>query len=488
MAAKKSTSETYFTSQVRTLLSKLYGRSVLKDSLLEQAISFYEAQPHSQQKLDKFKLRISELSAQPSDDKIKRKIELIEREYRDYKQELKFESNERFKFLFVLCKEIIDLCEGTSFAESNRKSAQLLGTIQLLNPTEGKNVAEANERSKPLYKAILSLRLLDQLCIDDTSITKEPHVKDFSGDLSEEYFRNYLSAGKDAHTAYVEQIKVPIVMAALLQDIGHFHPEAQQIVRGCDGTLNPFRTLGLEDRKKLLQINYRETVKFLVEGVGAPIYVGNSKTDRDKFNISEHKKLVFIKHLLKASINPQQGIGNLLKVPQIYASIILSTKASYDYRLLPKVYQALNQNAERGTCCQVAVDSLHKITGDFPQGFGIIYIPEDDEGEATDRYEYAIVNQLYPSEVNQPLCRTATRNLTFISHGQDLVVKPAFNLHNTATAKAFATLSKERLNEILELLSSNYQERKNLDLLPRCWHANEYFSMKDNQKLWNKQT
>lgn len=53
-------------------------------------------------------------------------------------------------------------------------------------------------------------------------------------------------------------------------------------------------------------------------------------------------------------------------------------------------------------------------------------------------------------------------------------------------AKKIASLSKERLNEILELLSSNYKERQELDLLPRCWHANEFFSVKINQKLWNK--
>ena len=53
-------------------------------------------------------------------------------------------------------------------------------------------------------------------------------------------------------------------------------------------------------------------------------------------------------------------------------------------------------------------------------------------------------------------------------------------------AKKVANLSKERLNEILERLSSNYQERQKLDLLPRCWHTNDFFSVKENQKLWNK--
>jgi len=80
----------------------------------------------------------------------------------------------------------------------------------------------------------------------------------------------------------------------------------------------------------------------------------------------------------------------------------------------------------------------------------------------------------------------ATRSLTFIGYGHDLVVKKTSNLYFVETAKAFSSISKERLNEILELLSSNYLERKKLDLLPRCWQPGEYFSMKTNQKLWNR--
>ena len=60
------------------------------------------------------------------------------------------------------------------------------------------------------------------------------------------------------------------------------------------------------------------------------------------------------------------------------------------------------------------------------------------------------------------------------------------NLYFAETAKSFSTISKERLNEILELLVSNYNERKQLDLLPRCWQPGEFFELKINQKLWNK--
>jgi len=484
--AVSTISETHFTKQVKHLLEKLYGRSPLKDSLLDRAILFYKDQPFHQQKLDKLTEKITELKSKNQNEKISRQLSVIEREYRDLKQEFSSESHERSKFLYVLCREIIELSEGSSFAESNRKSAQLLGTIQLLNPTQGKKVAEANEKSKPLYKAILCLRLLDKLSIDGTTILELPYIKAYTQDIDAPQFKDFQSIDPQAYADYIEYVKIPILMAALVQDIGHFHPDAQKIVCGIDGTKNPYRMLELDDRKKLLQINYHETVKFLVDGIGTPNYVGNSKVDRDKFNINEHKKLIFIRNLLKQGISPKQGIGNLLKVPQIYASIILSTKGSYDYKLLPRVYQALNQNAERGTCSQVAVDALREITGDFPQGFGITYIPQDD-GVKTDRYEYAIVTQLYPSETNQPICRTATRNLTFIGYGQDITINSDCNLYHAETAKGFANISKERLNEILALLSSNYHERRELDLLPRCWHAGEYFSIKDNQKLWNKQ-
>jgi hypothetical protein len=484
--SNKAYSDTRFTAQVKDLLNKIYGRSILKDSLLERSISFFGNQSYNENKLDKFKERIAELNTQKDDEKVKRQIEKTEREYRDFKQDLKDESNERHKYLSVICHEIIELSEGACLSESNKKSAQLLGTIQLLSPTEGKKVAEANECNKPLYKAILCLRLLDKLCLEKTNIIKEAHLKAYLSEEDVAHYSEWQDQESETYKSFVDNVKTPLVMAALLQDIGHFHQDAQRIVKGDDGTLDSHRTLPVDERKALLQINYRETIRFLVEGIGAPTYIGNSKADRDKFNVVEHKKLVFIKNLLKSAISPKQGIGNLLKVPQIYASIILSTKSSYNYKLLPKVYQALNINAENGSCSQTAVDALRAITGDYPQGFGITYIPKDSDGKPGDHYEYAIVNSLYPDNPQFPCCRTATRNLTFLGHGQDIIITLDVNLYNTETAQGFASLSKERLNEILELLSSNYHERKNLDLLPRCWHAGEFFSLKNNQKLWNK--
>jgi len=447
--AKPLQHKTHYTHQVQVLLSKIYGRSQLKDSMLERAMHYFNHQ-----------------SFVETDEAVSESHVELER----------LERIERHNHLLNICREVIELIEGDSFDETNRKSAQLLGTIQLISPTEGNKVTGNNEYCKSLYKAILSIRLLDRLLLD-REIT-DPHIANTLAELPEKPFNKF---DYDAQHRVIEQIKIPILMAALLQDIGLYHNEAQAILVDGDSAKNPHRTLHIDERKKLLNINYKQTLRYVTDGLSIPTYIGHSREERDQFIVDEQAKSQFLQQLIKSSFKSKHAIGNLLKVPQIYTSIIFSTKDNYNYKVLPKVYQVLNKNAELGACSQKIVDALYQITGMFPQGYGVIYMPEDGGC-----YEYAIVNRLYPTVPEEPLCRIATRNLTFIGYGHNIDIKKASNLYFPHMAKKIARLSKERLNEILELLASNYKERQELDLMPRCWHANEYFSVKENQKLWNK--
>ena len=323
--------------------------------------------------------------------------------------------------------------------------------------------------------------MLDRLILDNE--IRDPYIlkvlEEFDG-------KSYADFDANEQLRFTELVKIPLIMAALLQDIGHYHKKALKIIADEDGNMFPRRTLDAQERKKLLEINQKQTLDYITNGIGIPTYVGNSKTERDNFMIEEQYKHMFLKKLISYSFMADHGIGNLLKVPQVYVSIIFSTKVTYNYKVLPKLFHVLNRNAELGSCSQKFVDSLYRITGMFPQGFGVIYMPEDELGQQADNYEYAIVNRLYPENPEHPLCRIATRNLTFVGYGHNITVKKSNNLYFPHTAEKVSTLSKERLNEILELLSSNYKERQKLDLLPRCWHANEFFSVKANQKLWEK--
>ena len=462
----KVSNQTHYTRQVKSLLDRIFGRSPVKDSLLDRAVKYYQ----------EYSSVNAELERLESSADLQKKLKI-------FKQELKSERSSRQNQLSQICFEIIDLVEAKNFNTCNRKSAQLLGTIALLSSTEGIKVASQNEVNKPLYKAVICLRLLDQLCMSNNIV--DPYISPFLTGISSAQYSDFATIAPEAYKRFIEQVKVPLVMAAILQDIGDFHPDGQSIITGESGVLDRYRVLTIVERKRLLIINHRETVNYLVEGLGLRDYVGNCKEDRDQFNKNEQAKLMFIKGLLKTSLTPKTGTGNLLKVPQLYVSIILSTQKSYNYKLLPKVFQALNQNAAKGGCSQKVVDALYKITGIFPQGFGITYIPIDKKGKQQDIYEYAIVNQLYPENPLEPSCRIATRQLTFINYGPNSIIKSDQNLYFIETAKKLASISRERLNQILALLASNYEERQQLDLLPRCWHAEAFFSAKNNQKLWS---
>lgn len=457
--------DTHFTICVKNLSRQIFGKSDKKESMLDRAIEFFNSPISSDQDTEQNQRN-------------------NQKQNQNDKKEAVRQREERYTHLEELCRTILALSEGETFEDNNRKSSQLLATVQLLSPSEGPRVAISNELNKPLYKAIICLRVLDRLCIDNR-IT-ESYIKERLADLPADQYYHFSTIDPEGYKRFVDEVKIPLIKAALLQDIGNNHPDAQRILKGESGTESPFRTLDIEDRTNLLQIDYRETIRYLVEGIGIGKYVGGCREERDAYNQAEKRKLLFIKSLLKGSVNPKQGIGNLLKVPQIYTSMILSTKPNYNYTLLPRVYQVLYQNAERGVCNREVIDAMYEITGIFPIGYGVTFIAENMYGEQQDRYEYAIVNYLYPSDPEQPNCRTATRNLSFISFGQDIVVSKERNLHFPETSKKLTKINKERLNEILELLSSNYTERQKLDLIPRCWFANEYFSMRAHQKLWNK--
>ncbi len=481
--------ETQFTQQIKDLLKRISHPS--GNSVIAQASDYFATNVKEQQHLDTMQDRVKEVKEKlinAKTDKEKKqyqhKLATAEKDLQYNAAQLEEQRLARHDHLVHIAQEILALAEGANFEETIRKSSKILGTIHLLSPVEGKKVAENNDRSKPFYKAVLCLRLFDQLYME--GLISDPYVLSQLKSVPPEQYKYFINENDENYQKFAELVKIPLIMVAILQDIGNHHPKAQRILYGESATANPYRTLAQEERKELLQTNYTETFKYLSAGIGAGKYLGNYRAERTEFNQKEQQKVAFMQSILKRWAKPQDVMGNLLKVPQIYLSIVLSTKANFDYRLLPKVYQILELNVERGHCNKKIVAALYKITGMFPMGYGITYIPKDSTGQPLERYEYAIVTYLYPENPEEPYCRVATRSLTFISRGQDVVIKKNENLYFPATAKQLSKMSKERLLEILELLASNYQERKDLDVIPRCWHAREFFSIGKNQNLWNK--
>jgi hypothetical protein len=220
--------------------------------------------------------------------------------------------------------------------------------------------------------------------------------------------------------------------------------------------------------------------------LGKEQYLGTSKEERVAFEHNQKERLNFTRTLLMDALKPKLGIGNLIKAPQIYASVIFSSKQNYNFLDLPKASLVIAKAAEGGAISKVAADSLLSIVGHFPQGYGITYIPQDADQQDMDRYEYAIVTELNPKNPYVPRCRIVTRSLTFISNGQTISVKTTNNLYFPAAKKKLEKINPARLEEILSKLVSNFEERRNLDLIPSYWNPYGFFSYKKLQNLWKK--
>ncbi|MFT6918816.1 MAG: hypothetical protein ACJA2G_001448 [Cognaticolwellia sp.] len=53
-------------------------------------------------------------------------------------------------------------------------------------------------------------------------------------------FNELRSGSAEAFRQLTDLVKIPVLMAAILQDIGHYHPNAQKIIHGVDGKLDFF--------------------------------------------------------------------------------------------------------------------------------------------------------------------------------------------------------------------------------------------------------
>jgi hypothetical protein len=472
-----------FTKAVKALLNRIYDDTVVKDSLFEQATLWFNSaaereqqQAENEQQVFLFKNRQAQVN-KGDQALIERNLQQAQSEQEAFDKQLQQDKLNRYESLRRLCLDILTLSESDSFDETNIQTAKMLGTIQLMSPTVGKNVAPSNQKNKHLYKALLSIRLLERLLLDNN--ISHPFIVNRYHALQD-------TPAGDEYQPFRDDVQVPLLMAALLQDIGTCHPDAQHILKGAAGDSDEFRVLENEERTELLKISYRESLNFVVQALGIGAYQGNSKEQRDKYLQNEREKQAFLIFLLKNAIKPEQGVGNVLKIPQIYTSVVLSTKANYSYESLPKVSLVLEKGVEKGVYSPVAVSGLLTITGVFPQGFGVTYIPKDSDRQDLDRYEYAVVTGLYPEDPKMPVCRMVTRNLTYNVSAQGCVVSVENNLYYPHARKKLERISEERLLEILSKLVSNFEERKSMALLPKCWHPEEYFSYTKNQNLWNK--
>ena len=257
-------------------------------------------------------------------------------------------------------------------------------------------------------------------------------------------------------------------------------------MKGENGDLDEFRLLEESQRKDLLKLNYHFTLKYLSEGLGLPKYVGNNKEERDRF-VQTHKEAnEFLQQLVKDAFVSKTGLGEIVKIPQIYVSIVLSTKSDYSRMSLPKGYMLIEQLAKKGGLNKQLAQDFVELVGYFPQGFGITYIPMNEKGHEKDQYECARVIGLNPANPAEPLCKVVTRNQKYITSGTQEIIPKGRNLYFPANRKKLMRVGKDRLSEIMSQLSSNFTPDALDDLVPSFWEPYDFFGFKKHQNLWAK--
>lgn len=473
-----------YTKSVLNVIQQINNASSLKDSLFEQAEVYFESAAEDKNKITNLLNDVNNIenSIVGADNKSKaqlsKALDVAKKSLKKEQSRQQAARQGRLKRVLETCNNLLQLCEAETWQKTQVNSAKLLGTLQLLSPGEGNQLAQQNARLKPAYKAVLALRLLDKLLIDKN--INNPYV-------NERYLENlrYLDPNSKL-SIFQRDVAMPIIIASIFQDAGLLHPEAKRILKGENGDLSEFRLLNQGERLALLKLNYDNTLDYITNGLGEEPYAGNSKEDKAVFERNEEQRIKFIRSLIVNAMKPKLGIGNIIKVPQIYASFILSSKQSYNVFDLPKAHLLIGKAAEKLAISRVAADALLSILGHFPQGYGITYIPKDNDNKHLDRYEYAIVAELNPADPYEPTCRVATRNLTFIANGQMMLIDKNSNLYFPMAKKKLEKINPARLEDILRKLVSNFEERKDLQLIPSYWNPYVYFGYKNFQNLWKR--
>ena len=136
-------------------------------------------------------------------------------------------------------------------------------------------------------------------------------------------------AGADVLNIFQRDVAIPLLSAAIIQDIGMQHPEIQRLLKGSDGSLNPFRVLEKDVRVPLLIMNHEQTSEFALRGLGEAEF---TEEDDDSAAFSERKarfckresnRARLLQSMLNSAVKPDGALGSILKAAQIYTSIVL---------------------------------------------------------------------------------------------------------------------------------------------------------------------
>ena len=248
----------------------------------------------------------------------------------------------------------------------------------------------------------------------------------------------------------------------------------------------PFGSLTRSERETITKLTSEYTQDYLQNGLGIQRGKVASKEQKQQFKAAEQQRLKFQLSLVKDANTNAFGTSEIIRVPQIYSSIVLSTKRQFSRKMLPSASPLISQLASKNKISSQAAKAFISIVGKFPVGYGIVYIPIDMRGVELNHYEYAIVTTLNPKKLDEPHCRLVTRNMLFSEYGKTEVIQRSRNLHYEPARKKLDRIDPAKLLKIRQKLTHKFDPDKAEELIPSYWEANHFFFSEGYQNLWNQ--
>ncbi|GEM_PF-1852528 len=407
----------------------------------KKSIQAYQDQIDLIENYRKEKGKYPKIKDQPSTERYLTRLYRLQdnakKESREFERKLIALQSERYQRLDHLVDQILDLLDGQKIF------SQFLGTIALSVPSPEEKVRHVrNEKNKPIFITALAIALFEEVRtkLDASNIhpylTKkmgqifhDSHQYNLMIDKSEENDKQHIMP-LEVKIAYREEILKPLAKACLLQSIGSHSPEVDELF-GRDR----YRMLSQDERAELLRLNFEKTTDFIKIGIGIPATRFDTREERAEFIQQEAEKIQFILDIQKRLSQTQDNLGDLLRIPMVYTSIILSTKPEFDYNQIYTAYDTLAQGAENNVYHPDYTQVFNQMVGRFPLGSGIYFIQQE-----TGQIEKSIVSSLYPQSPNEPICKQITRRQLIFLSQTEVVISQSSNLYFD-TSRSFSHYS-----------------------------------------------
>lgn len=304
---------------------------------------------------------------------------------------------------------------------TNKDASQFVATMMLRAPLPADHTrCPNNEKSKPVYIAALACCLLKRL-VKQNKLDNKYIVTRFPKKIEQEHgLEEY---NKEEVDLYITEVLQPIVTACLIHNIGSYSIDAERIYKG-----SRYKVLEEEDRKRLIKVVHDNTMNYLHYGIGKP-------SSARMFNPTEYQvaadKFEMMENVIKGYSKADDLLGNLLRVPMIYSSFILSTKQQHDFRITFKAFDILKSGLDKHVIHPLLGKEFLKMVGHYPLGTGIFFISKE-----TNLPERAVVTGLNPPATTSAIVKQLTRRqVKFDDHTQVCVSKD-YIISNEAARKA----------------------------------------------------